>query len=64
MTPRWMALIAEYRTMARAEPLGLAPVLLYVLRLRAEHRALQRILWQLALGVPGAMRLRELEEAA
>ncbi len=59
-----MALIAEYRTMAREEPLGLAPVLLYAMRLRAEHRALQRILWQLSLGVPAPVRLRELEEAA
>lgn len=59
-----MALIAEYRRLSREEPLGLAPVLLYVMRLRAEHRALQRILWQLSLGVPAEQRLRELEEAA
>jgi vacuolar-type H+-ATPase subunit C/Vma6 len=58
------ALIAEYRTLARREPLGLAPVLLYVMRLRSEHRALQRMLWQLSLGVPTAARLRDLEEAA
>ena len=59
-----MALIAEYRKLARREPLGLAPVLLYVMRLRAEHRALQRILWQISLGVPSTVRVRDLEEAA
>ena len=59
-----MALVAEYRRMARENPLGLAPVLLYVMRLRAEHRALQRMLWQLSLGVPTEVRVREVEEAA
>ncbi len=58
------ALLREFREMARRQPLGLAPVVLYVLRLRAEHRALLRVLWQLALGVPAAVRLRSPEAAA
>ena len=58
------ALLAEFRALARREPLGLAPVLVYVMRLRAEFRALQRMLWQLSLGVPAALRSREWETAA
>jgi vacuolar-type H+-ATPase subunit C/Vma6 len=56
--------VDECRALALREPLSLAPVLLYVLRLRAEHRALVRVLWQLALGVPADVRLRDLEVAA
>ena len=59
-----LALVDEFRALALREPLSLAPVLLYVLRLRAEHRALVRVLWQLALGVPADVRLRDLEVAA
>ena len=62
--PALAALIAEYRGIARRNPLGLAPVLLYVMRLRAEHRALLRILWELALGVPPHARAQHLEAAA
>ncbi len=58
------ALIAEFLRRSRREPLGMAPVIGYVLRLRAEHRALLRILWQISLGVPPALRVRDLEEAA
>ncbi len=58
------ALIGEFRASGRRDPLGLSFVILYILRLRAEHRALLRVLWQMALGVPGDLRLRALEEAA
>lgn len=58
------ALLAEFRALARREPLGLAPALVYVMRLRAEFRALLRILWQLSLGVPAPLRAGEWETAA
>jgi vacuolar-type H+-ATPase subunit C/Vma6 len=58
------ALIAEFRTRSLREPLGLAFVVMYILRLRAEHRTLLRMLWQLALGVPGDARVRAPGEAA
>ena len=46
------ALAAELQRLARNEPLGLAPVILLVLRQRVELRALLRILWSISLGVP------------
>lgn len=49
------AMVAEFRTVARAEPLGLAPVIHFVLRQRAELRSLMRIIWSVSLGVPGAV---------
>lgn len=62
--PALTALIDECRAIARRNPLGLAPALVYVMQLRAEHRALLRILWELALGVPPQTRARHLEAAA
>lgn len=45
-----------WRRRARGEPLGAAPVVYYLLRLRAEVRLLQRVVWGLALGAPPARR--------
>lgn len=50
-----------WRRRARTEPLGAAPVVHYLLRLRAEVRLLQRAVWGLALGAPIARR-RDTEE--
>jgi len=58
------ALIAEFRARARRAPLGLSLVIVYILRLRTEHRALLRTLWQLSLGVPRDLRLPVHEAAA
>lgn len=58
------ALIGEFRTRGLHAPLGLSFVILYILRVRAEQRALRRTLWQLALGVPTDLRVRAYEEAA
>jgi vacuolar-type H+-ATPase subunit C/Vma6 len=58
------ALIGEFHARALRDPLGLALVIVYVLRLRAEHRALLRVLWQLALGVPAARRAADAAETA
>jgi vacuolar-type H+-ATPase subunit C/Vma6 len=46
------ALAAEFRRFALREPLGTAPVILFVLGQRAELRALLRILWSISLGMP------------
>jgi vacuolar-type H+-ATPase subunit C/Vma6 len=46
------ALVAEFRRLALREPLGTAPVILFVLGQRAELRALVRILWSVSLGMP------------
>lgn len=46
------ALVAEFRRLALREPLGTAPVILFVLAQRAELRALVRILWSVSLGMP------------
>ncbi len=46
------AQLLELRRFSVRAPLGLAPVILFALRLRAELRALLRILWRLALGIP------------
>ncbi|MHB2033092.1 MAG: V0D/AC39 family V-type ATPase subunit [Gemmatimonadaceae bacterium] len=59
-----MALLAEFAGRSRREPLGMGPVICYVLRSRAEQRALLRILWQISLGVPADRRVRDLEESA
>ncbi|MFI5310907.1 MAG: V0D/AC39 family V-type ATPase subunit [Gemmatimonadales bacterium] len=45
-------LVAEFRRLAIREPLGTAPVILFVLGQRAELHALVRILWSVSLGVP------------
>lgn len=44
----------------RTEPLGPAPVLAYVLRLRAEVVDLQRIIWGIRLGAPADLLARDL----
>lgn len=46
------ALVAEFRSAARRDPLGLANVVLFVLRQRVELRQLFRILWSVTLHVP------------
>jgi hypothetical protein len=46
------ALVAEFRRLALREPLGTAPVILFVLAQRAELRTLVRILWSVSLGMP------------
>lgn len=51
-----------WRRRARREPLGAAPVVHYLLRLRAEVRLLQRAVWGLALGAPPARRRATEEE--
>ncbi len=48
---------------ARREPLTAAPVLAYALRLEEETRALQRVIWAMALGAPLGLRLAA-EEAS
>jgi vacuolar-type H+-ATPase subunit C/Vma6 len=48
------AMTDEFRRLARDAPLGLAAVILYALRQRAELRTLLRILWAVSLGVPRA----------
>ncbi len=58
------AAIAAFRRRSLRDSLGASFVILYVLRLRAEHRALRRILWQLALGVPEDRRVRPFAGAA
>lgn len=45
---------------ARRRPLGPAPYLLYLLRLRAELLDLRKVLWGIALGVPRERLAREL----
>jgi vacuolar-type H+-ATPase subunit C/Vma6 len=47
--------LAQQRAHARRDPLGLGPVLEFVIRLRAEVRDLTRIAWGIALGAPRAM---------
>lgn len=49
---------------ARLDPLGAAPVLAYVLRLRAQVVALRRCLWGIELGIPPARRAAALGEIA
>ena len=52
------------RRSARHDPLGAAPVLAYVLRLRAQVVALRGYLWGVALGVPPAAPRRGARDAA
>lgn len=49
-----LALADEFRRLARDAPLGLAPVILFVLQQRVELRTLLRIMWSVSLGVPPA----------
>jgi vacuolar-type H+-ATPase subunit C/Vma6 len=46
------ALIGWSRDLARRDPTGAAPVIHYVLRLRAQLRDVQLLVWRLALGAP------------
>jgi vacuolar-type H+-ATPase subunit C/Vma6 len=48
--------IRRLRDLARRDPLGSAPLLLYFLRLRAEQENLRLLLWGAALGAPDALR--------
>lgn len=48
---------AAWSRRARMDPLGAAPVLAYALRLEEETRALQRVIWAMALGAPCELRL-------
>lgn len=48
--------LATWRRLARLEPLTAAPVIAYVLALRDEVTALQRMVWSIALGAPSAGR--------
>lgn len=57
------ATIVHQRRLARQEPLGTAPVIEYVLRLREEVRALQRIIWSVSLRVPPSAMAQALEPA-
>jgi vacuolar-type H+-ATPase subunit C/Vma6 len=58
------ALVQEFRDLSRTEPLGLAPVVHFVLRQRAELHALMRITWSISLHVPAALIERALGAAA
>lgn len=56
------ARISALRLEARRDPLGAAPVLGYVLGLRAQVVALRRCLWGIELGMPPATRAAALKE--
>ena len=56
-------LTREMRMLARREPLGIAPVIEYWLRLGGEAAAIRRITWGIAAGAPATMRLPEAVEA-
>lgn len=58
------ARMSALRLEARLDPLGAAPVLAYVLRLRAQVVALRRCLWGIELGIRPARRAAALEEIA
>ncbi len=55
--------IRELRPRALREPLGMWPILLFALRLRAEALDLRRLIWGISLGVPRARLGSELVEA-
>lgn len=55
------ARIVAAHDQARRQPLGTAIIVELVLRLRAQVRVLQRIVWSLDLGVPRARRLQDAE---
>lgn len=56
--------IRTLQTAARLEPLGPAPVLGYLLRLRDEALTLRTVTWGIALGAPAGVRLPREETAA
>ena len=58
------ALLREQKELARTDPLGLAPIILFALRQRQEVRAVHRLAWGIVLGVPGEQALHSLREVA
>lgn len=54
----------QLREQARLDPLGPAPFLWYLFRLRIQSVTLGRLLWGTALGVPPALRRDSLGEVA
>lgn len=54
----------QLRDQARLDPLGPAPFLSYLFRLRVQSRNLGRLLWGAALGVPPVLRRDNLVEVA
>jgi vacuolar-type H+-ATPase subunit C/Vma6 len=54
----------QLRHQGRLDPLGPAPLLWYLLRLRAQTAVLGRVLWGVALGVPPELRRRDLAGVA
>ena len=46
------ALAREQRDIARLDPLGPAPIIEFVLRLRSDLQSLQQVIWGVALGAP------------
>lgn len=58
------ARIATLEQLARREPLGPAPLLVFALALRAQTVDLHRVIWGVALGAPPALVARELVTAA
>jgi len=54
----------QLREQARLDPLGPAPLLWYLFRLRSQSVTLGRLLWGTALGVPSAVRRETLAEVA
>ena len=58
------AMVRDARAAARRDPLGLAPVILLVLRTRAELQALHRIVWSIELGVPAPTIAARIRDAA
>ena len=54
----------QLREQARLDPLGPAPLLWYLFRLRMQSATLGRLLWGTALGVPPALRRDSLAEVA
>ncbi|HXV90304.1 MAG TPA: V-type ATPase subunit [Gemmatimonadales bacterium] len=58
------ARIATLQQLARREPLGPAPLLVFALALRAQTVDLHRVIWGVALGAPPALVARELVTAA
>ena len=58
------AQLAEQRRAARRDPLGPAPLLVFVLALRAETTDLRRLIWGLALDAPRPLLTAELATTA
>jgi vacuolar-type H+-ATPase subunit C/Vma6 len=56
--------LLKLQSRARHDPLGPAPVLWYLLRLRAQALRLRLLLWSTAIGLPPALRRDRLAEVA